>query len=702
MRKRNNTVRVYNFIIVIVLFLFSIIAFKFFYVAYTNKSGNINLKKFAASRDTYKSVIPANRGTIYDVTGEILAQDINSYNVIAYLDSSRTTDPKKLKHVADKEMTAEKLSPIINMDKEQILKLLNKKSYQVELGPGGRNITELKKEEIEALNLPGIDFLKSSKRYYKMGSFASYVIGYAKKNDDNEIVGELGIERQFNDTLKGKDGYIEYQRDAYGYQIPNTPSITEDPVNGSDIYLTIDTNIQMLLENKLEELKNTAGYTWATFTVADAKTGAIVGTASNPNFDLNTLDNVTSYLNPLTQYTYEPGSTMKTYTWMATLENGLYNGEETLQSGRVNIGEDVITDFNEVGFGTITFDRGFAYSSNVAATKLSQKLGRKNLHDYFELMGFGSKTGIELPGESSGDINFRYPIEVATAAFGQGITTTPIQNIQALTSITNDGVMLKPYLIDKIVDEKGKTIKVGKRKEIKTVASKTTTDKMKNLMKDVVYSGLTSAKFYQTDNVTLIGKTGTAEIPNPNGGGYMKGENNYIRSFAGIFPYDDPKYILYISVKQLNGSVSNMANSVKSVVEEISNYKNITETKSALDESKIIKVKSYISKNINDARDDINLQMLVPVIIGDGDKVVNQYPKKNVTIVASDKVFLKTNYNKVTLPDMTGWSISDAKVFCKMANLNCEIEGNGRVISTSIPKDSVLNLNETLKITASK
>lgn len=702
MKKKNNTVRIYNIIIVFVLFLFSAIVIKFFYVAISNKSGNINLKKFALSRDTYKSKLSANRGTIYDVNKEVLAQDINSYNVIAYLSPKRTTDKNKPMHVVDKVNTAKQLAPILNMTEEKILSLLNKNLYQVELGPGGRNITELKKDTIEKLNLPGIDFIKSSKRYYKMGSFASYVIGYAKKNDKNKINGELGIEKQYNKELSGEDGYVEYIRDAYGYQIPNTPSRTKNPVNGNDVYLTIDTNIQMLLENKLENLKNTAGYTWATFTVADAKTGAIVATASNPNFDLNTLNNVTSYLNPLTQYTYEPGSTMKTYTWMAALENGVYNGEDTLQSGRIEIGDDVITDFNEVGFGTISYNRGFAYSSNVAATKLSQKIGKEKLKEYFETLGFGKKTGIELPNESSGKINFRYPIEVATASFGQGITTTPIQNIQALTSITNDGVMLKPYIIDKITDSSGKVIKKGKRTEIKKVASKNTTDTMKDLMKEVVYSGLTSAKFYQTDNVTLIGKTGTAEIPNPKGGGYLKGENNYIRSFAGIFPYEDPKYILYISVKQLHGSVSLMANEVKSVVEEISNYKNITETKSAADENKIINLKSYISKNKDDVINELNSYSLQPIIIGDGDKIIDQYPLKNTTVVSLNKVFLKTNLDKIIMPNMNGWSTSDVKTFCKMINLKYEVEGNGYVTSTSVAPDTVININDTLKVVAAK
>jgi penicillin-binding protein 2B len=642
----------------------------------------------------------AERGTIYDISGEILAQNVNSYTVIAFLEESRTTNKNNPQHVLDKENTANKLYEIFNkyiknnkMTKDDILALLNKDAYQVELGPSGRGITELVKEEIEKLNLPGIGFISSTKRYYQMGNFASYVLGYAKKNDSGKIIGEMGIEAYYDDYLSGTDGYTEYQKDAYGYQIPNTPSITDNPVDGADIYLTIDNTIQLKLENAVKEIDDAYDLAWMTITVADAKTGAIVGSASSPSFDPNTLD-INSYLTPLTQYAYEPGSTMKVFSFMAAMENGVYKGDDTYQSGTLNIGDITIKDFNNVGWGVITYDQGFSYSSNVAAAKLAQKLGKDRLKAYYELLGFGSKTGIELPNESSGKIDFKYDIEISNAAFGQGITTTPIQNIQALTAIANDGMMLKPYIVDKIVDhDTGEVLYKSKKTEIRKVASSETINKLKDMMKDVVYSGLTTAKYYQPTTVTLIGKTGTAQIPSSSGG-YLTGEYNYIRSFAGLFPYEDPEYIVYVSVKQLVGSLKTVANMVSGIVDDIATYKNITETKE--ETSKVIKIASYISKNSEEAKVSLEALGITPIIIGDGIKVINQFPKKNTEMIAGDKLYLLTNGTNYVLPNIIGWTTNEIKNYCNFANLKCEYDGYGYVYETSLLPGSIIDLKSTL------
>ena len=699
MKKRNNTIKINKYFIICIVLLFGIIIYRVIYIATAKKVDGINLTAFANNRNTVRKTLYATRGSIYDTTGEILAQSVNSYTVIAYLAESRTKDKNNPQHVIDKDMTAEKLAPIINMDKDKILKLLNKGAYQVELGPGGRGITELVKSQIEELELPGIAFVSSTKRYYKMGDFASYTIGYAKENEDGEINGEMGIEEYFNDILKGKNGYTEYQKDINGYQMLNTPSITEDPVSGKDIYLTIDNNIQILLENNIDALVSKYPAEWVTATVADAKTGAIVATASNPSFNLNTLEGIENYLSPLESYTYEPGSTMKVFSFMAAMENGVYNGSDTYKSGTINIGDDKVVDFNKgVGWGTISYDQGFAYSSNTAATMLAQKMGREKLRDFYTKLGFGQPTGITLPKEASGKIGFKYDIETANAAFGQGILVTPIQMIQALTTVTNDGVMLKPYIINKIVDSKtNKVIEKNKRTEVATVASKATTDKLRELMYDVVYSGLTDAKYYQTNNITIIGKTGTAQIASPQGG-YLTGEFDYIRSFAGIFPKDDPQYIIYIATKQLQGPISEVANLVKTVVEEVAKYKNITETESALDKSKIITLDNYISKNVDETRDKLISLGLNPIIMGDGNKVINQYPLKNSVVISSSKVFILTNGNKYIMPEVTNWSRNEITNFCKTINLNYEINGYGKVISTSIEMGKEIDLNQTIAI----
>lgn len=700
MQKKGTTVRINKLVIIGVLFLFSLMIYRVLKVSTSDIVDGTNIKKFASNRNTVETSLLASRGSIYDVNGSVLAQNSNAYTVIAYLSEKKTTDPTKPKHVIDKQTTASLLAPIINMSETSILKLLNKeKVAQVELGPGGRDISELIKEQIEILELPGIDFIKGTKRYYKMGNFASYLIGYAKKDKNGKIVGEMGIEASFDKELRGEDGYTIYQKDAYGYKIANTPEYTTDPIPGKDIYLTIDKNIQILVDNALHELKNKSNFAWATFTIADAKTGAIVASSSIPSFDLNKR-NVENYLNPLTQYAYEPGSTMKIYSFMASIENGLYKGDETYKSGTIEIGENKISDFNGgVGFGYISYDTGFIYSSNVAATKLVQKLGKKKLRDFYSKAGFGSKTGIELLEEATGKINFNYEIEVAAASFGQGITTTPIQNIQALTMLANGGTIIKPYLVDRIENSKTKEIILKNEKtEVKKVASEATVKKILSLMYDVVYNGLSSGGNYKANNVTLVGKTATAQIPNPKGG-YLKGNTNYIRGFSGIFPYDDPKYVLYIAVKQLEGSVSLMADAVKSVVEEVANYKNITEVENALDKSKIITLGSYINKKVEDVSAYLISVGLNPIIVGDGKVVVKQYPSKNKVLTLANKVFIMTNSQNYIMPNITGWSRADVISLCNFINLKYTVEGYGYVQNASIPSgtllsdESILNVN---------
>lgn len=702
MKKRRNKAKInLKFTLLCVSLLLCVAIGKLCYVVLAKNVDGTDLTAFAESRNTVSEILPAKRGSIYDCNKEVLAQNVNSYTVIAYLSSSRTTSENNPQHVVDKEYTAEAISPLINMTKEQVLKLLSQDLYQVELGPGGRGITELTKKEIEKLNLPGIDFIFSTKRYYKMGNFASYIIGYARPNDKEEISGEMGIEKYYNDKLKGKDGNKTYQQDAYGYQLPDNskhPVLIEEAEDGNDIYLTIDNNIQLIAENAVYNLADKHDLKWATFSVMEAKTGAIVASASSPSFNLNTLDNIESYLNPLTSYMYEPGSTMKIFSFMAAIENGIYNGEDTFDSGTIKLKDKtVIKDFNNVGWGKISYNKGFAYSSNVAATLLAQKLGTKKLKTFYENLGFGKNTGIELPGELPGKINFNYESELANASFGQGVTTTPVQNLQALSSLANNGTILKPYIVSKIVDSKGNMVYEGKRTELKTVASADTINQVKNLMYDVVYNGLSSSKYYAADNVTVIGKTGTAQIASPNGG-YLTGNYDYIKSFAGLFPYEDPEYIIYISVKQLIGETRDIADIVSDSIEEIAKYKNLVETKSDIDETKIIKLSNYISKDVILTADLLEKKGIKVIILGDGKHVINQYPVRNKKVTVGNKVFLLTDGTNFIMPDVIGWSSNEIVTFCKLIGLKYNISGYGKVVSSSIKPNENINFENILEI----
>ena len=683
----------------IVGFFFCVIVIKLCYVVLSPNVDGIDLTQFADSRNTAKETLYADRGVIYDVNGKPLAKNANSYKIIAILSPSRTTDMSNPEHVVDKEHTAEAMCTVLATEetmeqcKSDLIGYFSQDLYQAELGNWGR-ISEDERQALLALDLPGIMFeTLAKKRQYINSSWASYILGYARSNDEGEIVGEMGIESYFNEELSGKNGYVEYQKDAYGYKMATSSEIREDAVPGSDIYLSIDSDVQNILENSITNFSKDKELEWAIFVVMDAKTGAIVGSATNPNFNPNTLDNLESYLNPLVGYQYEPGSTMKIFSWLAALENGIYNGDDTFLSGSVTLSDGTkIKDFNNVGWGTINYDTGFAYSSNVAATNLGLKLGSAKLSDFYDLCGFGDKTGITLPGEEAGSIDFMYESELANASFGQGISMTPIQLLQAMSAFANDGVMVKPYIVSKIVDSNGNVTMESKQTEVERIASSESINKMKELMYNVVYNSFSYNKGYAPSNVTIAGKTGTAQIASPTGG-YLTGEYDYIKSFLGMFPYEDPQYVFYFATKQFKGSSNDIYHVVSSTIEDVANIVEVTKGQSDVDSSKIIEISQYISRETANVVEDLKKLGLSPVVIGNGTYVTNQYPLKGSKVISGSKVFIQTNDTTITMPDVAGWSTNELIRFCDFIRLSYTLNGYGKVLSTNILTGTVIDTN---------
>lgn len=700
MKKRRKTIDKRVFMLVALLLFSCGIIYKLIRVGLFEVVEGTNIQEFASERQTGVDTLTARRGTIYDKNGEILAQDVNSYTVIAYLEPSRTTDKNYPRHVVDVKKTAEALSPILKMKVSTLENLMNQEGlYQVELGPGGRGITELVKEEIEKLDLPGIDFTSTTKRYYPYGNFLSYTLGYAKTDEStNKIVGEFGLELYYDDILSGEDGYKKYQKDLYGYQIVNTEPIIKEAKDGSDIYLTIDVNVQMFLEKAVKNLEK-IGQEWTTFTVMNAKTGEILGTASSPNFDPNIID-IESYYDPLVSYAYEPGSVQKTYTWLSSIEEGQYKPKNKFLSGSMKVADYKVNDWYVPGWGKMTFDDGYIISSNVAATKLAQKLGKNKLMDFYYKMGFGTKTGITLPNEFDGQIAFKYDIEVANASFGQGILTTPIQQLQALTAVTNDGTLLKPYIVNNIKNYDGTTEKF-ERTELRKVASSESIKEIKRLMYEYIngdseFVDYSNWKFY-LKGYDLCGKTGTAEYSSA-AGGYSSGYYDYIRSFAGFFPYEDPEIIIFISVKDLYyAKGTELSNAVKQVVKDVSTYYNIYDNKKKT-KNATIDLKSYINKDVVAAEEELKTLKLNVVTIGKGDRVIDQLPNKHTLLNKGNKVFLLTNSNEFTLPDMSNWSRSDILNYSTLTKLNPEITGTGYVKSQSLKEGTKIDAKTDLKI----
>lgn len=684
-----NKVRVSKLLIAFILLFFVVVIARLLYLGISPKIDGIDLKTFVANRNTRKKTTYAKRGTIYDSSSNVLARTINSYTVIAYLSESRSKGFKTPQHVVDKEKTAKELSPILGMSEEAILYLLNRNAYQVELGPGGRGITELKKEEIEKLKLPGISFISSYKRYYQNDDFASYILGYVKTTDDGEMIGEMGIEQYYNDMLKGKDGFIVYQQDVNGYKIPNTKEEVKESKDGVDIYLTIDSNIQFFVEKYSKEAYEQYPCDWLFAVVADAKTGAILGSTSYPSFNPN-IKNITNYLNPLVSFAIEPGSTMKIFTYMATMEKKMYDGNKTFKSGSIKIGENTIYDWKTDGFGEITYDEGFMLSSNVGISYLTKDyFTGSELKEYFKKWGFGQKTGIELPYELTGTLNEKNnkAIEIANAGFGQGITITPIQMVQALTMIANNGVMLKPYIVSKIVDEEDALVYEGKRTELGKVASSETVNNIKELMYKVIYNDLyySTGASYRMDGYDLIGKTGTAQYTNPYTGRYYYDNVNYIRSFAGMFPKDDPEIIIYVATKKTY-TQKGVSNIVKGLVKDIANYRSIFKNEET--DATTFKIDDYSNQNLMMVLDNLKDKFKDIVVIGDGDKIVDTYPKNKV-VSKDEKIYILTNSKNIEIPDFIGYSKREVETYKKLTGIDITLEGNGYVYEQNIEDDKI-------------
>lgn len=696
------------------LFLFFILFLQFLYLSLGNKIYGKNMEEFAAKRSTVNKVITANRGSIYDKDGSALAINVSSYTLIAYLNTNRKDINGNPDYVENIDGTANELAQVLNCDSSILKTTLengkNSNKYQVEFGSVGKGITELTKTTIEELNLQGIDFVESQKRFYPNGDFASYIIGYAKNSNsddsNSDIKGELGIELEYNDILKGKDGYLKYQQDRYGYKIVGTNEEKKDAENGYDIYLTLDSTIQRFIESAIDKTEESYNPEWMTITVMNAKTGDILGSGSSPSYDPNQR-NLTSYENPLISYVYEPGSTMKIYTYMCAMENNKYDGNKTFQSGSITIYDKTVNDWIPEGWGMISFDKGFEYSSNVGVANLilnnniSNAELKKCLSDY----GFGKKTNVELSRELSGNLDFNYKIELVNAGFGQGITTTAIQQLQAASIIANDGKYVKPHIVDKIVNPNNGNIYYESKTELsEQKVKKSTVNKMKELMYNAIHGTDpgTAAHSYNIDGFDLIGKTGTAQIYNSQTGSYSKGENNYIFSFIGMYPKDEPEIIIYGSMKRPTSMASRgLRLAITEVLKNTEQYLDIYGNYKKDDKLTTYTIESYKNKKTDIIKQKLDENNLKYTVIGNGDKIINQYPIIGQNVTSSDKIILVTNGNEYNMPNISGWSKNDIIEFCKLLDIKYTINGYGYATTQNIAPNTKIEENMTLEVNLS-
>ncbi|MBB5354981.1 penicillin-binding protein 2B [Anoxybacillus mongoliensis] len=703
MRKHKHTHRGAAISFVFFSLLFFLLFGRFVYLQATGVADGQVLAVEAQKRYLKKQTLEAKRGTIFDRDGEIIAEDIPSYTIAAIL------DPNMPQHVTDPEETARKLAPLLNMNVADVERILKKKANQVEFGPNGRGISQTLKQKIEELKLPGITFVRDSKRFYPNGTFASYVVGYAQKDEaTNRVEGKMGIEKQFDEQLKEKDGEIKYESDPKGFKLPYADEQIVPPQNGKNVYLTIDKHIQTFLEDAMNAVEKQYEPKKIIAIVADPKTGAILAMSTRPSFDPNKR-NIENYFNDAISYPYEPGSTMKIFTLAAAVNEGVFQPNETYQSGSYQVGPHRIRDHNKVGWGQITFLEGVQRSSNVAFAKIvREKLGEDRFLQYLHRFHFNEPTGIELPGEKTGNILYRYPIEKVTTGFGQGTSVTPIQQIQAATAIANGGKMMKPYVVDRIVDpESGKTVMKHEPTVVDTPISKQTAEKVLDILETVVTSEKGTGRPYQIEGYRVAGKTGTAQIPDPKGG-YLTGHQNYIFSFLGMAPRENPRLIMYVAVQQPNISYTETGAApvsmiFNSVMKSSLQYLNIQPTveKKRVKKEKSISLPSYVGQSVEQATQSLKNQGLHVTIIGKGTKVRAQFPKAGEHIVAPDRVLLQTDGNAM-MPDVTGWSLRDVMKLAELLQLKPSFIGSGYVFRQNITPGAVVKPDDYLIVELAK
>ncbi|MGN4424703.1 penicillin-binding protein [Bacillus cereus group sp. MYBK30-1] len=687
-----------GYFMIFFLLLFLLLLARFFYIQVTGTVDNHDLKKLAEQKHSKKGVLEANRGTIYDQNGHVLAQDANSYKIVAEL--------KGAKPVENKEDTAKKIAGVLGKGEDQILAALNKDKSQVELGTLGKDLTKEQKEQIEALKLPGISFITENARVYPNGDFASYVIGHAKPDEHGISVGQFGLEKSLDKYLGASNGEVAYTGDRKGVSLDGGKVNVKAPKNGDNVYLTLDQRIQSYLEDAMKEASKRYDPKSLIGIVADPKTGKILAMSSKPSYDPNQR-NIDYYFNDAIANAFEPGSTMKIFTLAAAINEGVYNGQDFYQSGTYQVGNRKIKDHNGgAGWGSITFDEGVERSSNVAFAILGdQKLGPERFRKYIHSFGLDEKTNIDLAGEGSNTILFDQQIQQVTTAFGQGSTVTPIQLVQAATAIANDGKMMKPYTIDKIVDPiTGKVQLEHKPEEVGKPVSKETAAQVRQLLERVVTSPKGTGTAYKVDGYSVGGKTGTAQIPDGKGG-YMTGRENYIFSFLGMAPMDDPQLVVYLAVKQPklkddeNGAQP-LADIFKYVTKNSLEYLKIKPNE-VKDPKKYVKeqqtvVPDVTGKTMEEAKKAIDKAKLRPIVLGEG-KVQQQVPKATEQTLKGDRVFLVGD--KPTMPNIQGWALRDVMNLAKTLKLNLKPSGTGYVTEQSVAEGTLLQPGTELDVT---
>ncbi|WP_145462022.1 penicillin-binding protein [Staphylococcus haemolyticus] len=685
--------------------LFFILVLRYSYIMITGHSDGQDLVMRANEKYLVQNNEQAERGKIYDRNGKILAEDVERYKVVAVVDKSAGKSGDKPRYVEDKKKTAKELSKIIDMKPEEIEKQLNqKKAFQVEFGQKGTNLTYQDKQKLEKMDLPGITLYPETERFYPNGNFASHLIGMAQKNPDTgELKGALGVEKIFDSYLSGTKGALSYIQDIWGYIAPNTKN-EKSPKRGDDVHLTIDSNIQVFVEEALDDMVKRYQPKDLFAVVMDAKTGEILAFSQRPTFNPETGEDFgKKWANDLYQNTYEPGSTFKSFGLAAAIQEGKFNPKKKYESGHRDIMGSRISDWNKTGWGEIPVSLGFTYSSNTLMMHLQDLVGADKMKSWYERFGFSKPTGGLFDGEAEGNIAWSNELQQKTSAFGQSTTVTPVQMIQAQSAFFNKGNMLKPWFVDSIKNPiSKKTFYQGEKEIAGKPITASTASKVETELDKVVNSKKSHAMNYRVDGYDIEGKTGTAQVADEKSGGYVKGENPYFVSFIGDAPKKNPKVIVYagMSLAQKNDQEAyemGVSKAFKPIMENTLKYLNVGSKKDETKSAQYSKVPNVTGQSTDKAKESLKSEDLQATVIGNGDNVKSQSIKANKKLLPNSKVLLLTD-GDITMPNMKGWTKDDVLAFQELTGINVTTKGSGYVTKQSVNNGTTLKDNSKVEI----
>ena len=702
-RGLNNTGRI-MLIITTVFFvvLFVITGISYANIAITGRVRGENLFAIALNQYLSSGVSQARRGSILDRNGNVISTQLTSYTIFANLNEAHGDV------IEDVDYTATRLAEVLDLSKDSIVGTLSQELHHIEFGNAGRQLSFIEKEKITEMNLSGINFREDIQRFYPNAVFASHTIGYTTVEHDGfagSFTGVMGIESYFNDVLTGVNGEFQFLRDRDGFLQPNQDvRYIQETRNGYDVHLTIDSTIQIFLETAMNEVQEKAEPESMVAIVADAKTGEILALANRPTFDPN-IREIEDFTDA-TVYPFEPGSTLKVFTYAAAINEGNYQGDQRFLSGTRDLpGDTTIGDFDRT-WGYMTFDEGFYRSSNTAIIDMLDEWISPSLFlQYLEKFGFGSPVGMPLFGENAGSLpSGNSIVDIYMSGFGQAITVTPMQQVQALTAILNEGQLIRPQIISRITDpDNGEVLSSFERDVIGEPVTASTARQVMDLMIGTIVNEIGSGRdSYTLDEATSGGKTGTAQIPDLINGGYLDGIHVY--SYIGFAPAENPELIMFVAVQNPDTEQASghpyAGHIYRFVMNNALSYLGLRT--SIIDESNMPNFERNYVPNILNLPTEIAISELESagfeaIVIGNGDRVFKQSPPGSSNVLIGEKVFIQTDVED-RLPDFTGWSRAQINQYQLLLGIDIEFDGTGLAVRQSLRPRTAVRSGDTIRI----